>query len=67
MIVRVWIVSVVAALWIVAPRAQSGGRITGTVKLTIASAVPSAASAYESRSVSPRPKALPEMRNVIVF
>ncbi len=64
---RLRIVAVIAALWIVAPGAQSGGRVTGNVKLTIANSVPSAASAYENRSVSPRPKALPEMRNVIVF
>lgn len=47
--------------------AQGGGRATGTVKLTIAPAAPSAATAYERRAVGPRPKALPEMRNVVVY
>jgi len=46
---------------------QSTGRVTGTVKLTQAASVPSNASAYERRSVGPRPKPQPELRNVIVF
>lgn len=47
--------------------AQSTGRVAGTVKLTLASSSPSTASAYERRSVGPRPKPLPEIRNVVVF
>jgi len=47
--------------------AQVGGRATGTVKLTLAPAAPSAATAYERRAVGPRPKALPEMRSVVVY
>ena len=47
--------------------AQSGGRVTGNVKLTLASGAPSSASAYERRSVAPRPKALPEIKNVVIF
>jgi plastocyanin len=47
--------------------AQANGRATGTVKLTIAPAAPSTATAYERRAVGPRPKALPEMRNVVVY
>lgn len=46
---------------------QAGGRAAGTVKLTLAPATPSTATAYERRAVGPRPKALPEMRNVIVY
>jgi plastocyanin len=47
--------------------AQAPGRITGSVKLTLASSAPSSASAYESRSIGPRPKAQPELRNVVIF
>ena len=43
------------------------GRVTGTVKLTMANSAPSAATAYERRSVGPRPKAQPELRNVVIF
>lgn len=46
---------------------QSNGRVTGTVKLTLANSAPSSASAYERRSVGPRPKPQPEIRNVIIF
>ena len=46
---------------------QSGGRVTGNVKLTLANSAPSSASAYERRSVGPRPKAQPELRNVVIF
>lgn len=58
-----------AALLAVVPvLAQDGaGRVTGTIKLTIAASAPSSSTAYESRSVAPRPKPLPEMRNVVVF
>lgn len=43
------------------------GRLTGSVKLTLANAAPSPATAYERRSVGPRPKAQPELRNVVIF
>jgi plastocyanin len=43
------------------------GRLIGQVKLTQASSTRSAVSAYESRSVSPRAKPLPESRNVVVY
>jgi plastocyanin len=42
------------------------GRVTGTVKLTVASSAPSAASAYDRRGVGPRPRPQPELRNVII-
>ena len=41
--------------------------MTGTVKLTLANSAPSSASAYERRAVGPRPKAQPELRNVVIF
>ncbi|HEX8028511.1 MAG TPA: carboxypeptidase regulatory-like domain-containing protein [Vicinamibacterales bacterium] len=47
--------------------AQSGGRVTGTVKLTLANSAPSAAAAYDRRAVGPRPKPLPELKNVVIF
>lgn len=51
-----------------APAAQpSGGRVVGSVKLTLASGGKSAASAYERRGVAPRAKSLPEMRNVVIY
>jgi plastocyanin len=46
---------------------QSGGRVAGSVKLTLANSAPSSASAYERRSVGPRPKAQPELKNVVIF
>ncbi len=46
---------------------QAGGRMTGSVKLTLAASVPSSATAYERRSVGPRPKPQPELRNVVIF
>jgi plastocyanin len=53
---------------VVFPRAQAGsGRLTGHVKLTMASAARSTATAYERRSVSPRAKPLPESRNVVIY
>lgn len=51
--------------WIVA---QGGaGRVSGTVRLALARGAPSGASVYAGRSVAPRPKSQPEIRNVIVF
>ncbi len=47
--------------------AQAGGRVTGSVKLTLANAAPSSAAAYDRRAVGPRPKPLPELKNVIIF
>jgi len=46
---------------------QAGGRVTGSVKLTLANAAPSSAAAYDRRAVGPRPKPLPELKNVIIF
>jgi plastocyanin len=46
---------------------SSTGRVTGSVKLTMANSAPSAATAYERRSVGPRPKPQPELRNVVIF
>jgi plastocyanin len=46
---------------------QAGGRVTGTVKLTVASSAPSAASAYDRRTVGPRPRPQPELRNVVIY
>ena len=43
------------------------GRLIGQVKLTQASTARSAVSAYESRSVAPRAKPLPESRNVVIY
>ena len=60
-------IAVVAALMAVPLLAQSGGRVTGTVKLTVAASARSSATAYDPRNVAPRPKPLPEMKNVIVF
>lgn len=43
------------------------GRVTGSVKLRVVSWAPSGATAYERRSVGPRPKPQPELRNVVIF
>lgn len=47
--------------------AQTNGRVSGSIKLTLAASAPSSAGAYERRSVGPRPKPQPELRNVVVF
>jgi plastocyanin len=47
--------------------AQAAGRVTGTVKLTLAASAPSTAGAYERRAVGPRPKPQPELGNVVIF
>lgn len=48
--------------------AQDGtGRVAGTVRLTMAGRAPSTASVYGRRSVAPRAKTQPEIRNVVVF
>jgi plastocyanin len=49
------------------PAAQATGRVAGSVKLTLSNSAPSSASAYERRAVGPRPKALPELKNVVIF
>jgi hypothetical protein len=46
---------------------SAAGRVTGSVKLTLANSAPSSASAYERRSVGPRPKPLSELKNVVIF
>ena len=52
--------------WIAA--AQGGaGRVTGTVRLTMAGSAPLRATVYGARAVAPRAKAQPEIRNVVVF
>lgn len=43
------------------------GRLVGTVKLTMATSGKSTARAYDTRSVAPRARPLPESRNVIIF
>ena len=43
------------------------GRVAGSVTLTMASSGKSPARAYDTRSVAPRAKPLPESRNVIIF
>jgi plastocyanin len=76
MTLRAAVATAVVAALLLAPRltaletllAQGAtGRVTGTVKLTMASPAPSSATAYERRSVSPRPKPQPEQRNVVVY
>ena len=62
----------IAAALVVWPRSevlgQAGmGRVTGTVKLTLAATAPSSASAYERRAVGPRPKPQSEIKNVVIF
>lgn len=52
--------------WVAA--AQGGaGRVAGTVRLTMAGSAPSRATVYGARSVAPRARAQPEIRNVVVF
>ena len=70
MMVRAVAAALGALAWVGAPSAmltQSNGRVTGTVKLTLANSAPSSASAYERRSIGPRPKAPPELKNVVLF
>lgn len=63
MIARVMLTTAVALTQV-----QPGtGRVVGTVTLTMATSGKSAARAYDSRSVAPRAKPLPESRNVIMF
>ena len=46
---------------------SADGRVTGNVKLTLANTAPSSASAYDRRSVGPRPKPQPELKSVVIF
>ena len=67
-------VTIVAAL-LIAPRAlldtsfaqSATGRVTGSVKLTTANSAPLTATAYERRSVGPRPRPQSELRNVVIY
>lgn len=52
--------------WPVAAQGAAG-RVSGTVRLTMAARAPSGATVYPGRSVAPRAKAQPEIRNVVVF
>ncbi len=68
--VRTAVTVVIVALVLCAPiatPAQSSGRVTGTVKLTLTYSAPSSASAYERRAIGPRPKAQPELQSVVIF
>ena len=62
---------IATALVVGAPRpealGQAGGRVSGSVRLTLANSAPSSASAYERRAVGPRPKAQPEIKSVVIF
>ncbi|MEO8680704.1 MAG: carboxypeptidase regulatory-like domain-containing protein [Vicinamibacterales bacterium] len=65
-----WLTPMAAAGVAARLEAQGGersGRVAGKVRLTVAGGAPSASSAYPTRGVSPRAKALPEMLNVVVF
>lgn len=70
---RAAVTIIFAAALLIAPRIETlfgqgaTGRVTGSVKLTIANSAPSAATAYERRSVGPRPRPQPGLRNVVVF
>ena len=61
------VTAAIVALCVCSTPTQSGGRVTGSVKLTLANSAPSSASAYERRSVAPRPKPQPEIKNVVIF
>ena len=63
MIVRSALVATLALTQV----SPSTGRVVGKVTLTMATSGKSTARAYDSRSVAPRAKPLPESRNVIVF
>lgn len=52
--------------WIAAAQGAAG-RVSGTVRLKTAGRAPSGATVYAGRSVAPRAKPQPEIRNVIVF
>lgn len=53
--------------WIAVAAQGGAGRVSGTVRLTMAGSAPSGATVYGGRSVAPRAKAQPEIRNVVVF
>jgi plastocyanin len=48
-------------------RQAEPGRVVGAVTLTTATSAKSTARAYDTRSVAPRARPLPESRNVIIF
>ena len=62
-----WIVSLPTEAAFGREGRQAPGRVTGVVKLTLASSAPSSASAYQRRSVGPRPKPQSELKNVVIF
>lgn len=73
---RLSLLAALAAVLLVAPGSTlldtlfaqaANGRVTGSVKLTLASTAPSSAAAYERRSVGPQPKPQPELHNVVIF
>ena len=70
---RLQIAAMIVAAALLAPPSETllgqgvTGRVTGTVKLTMANSAPSAATAYERRSIAPRLKPQPEVRNVVIF
>ena len=59
--------AVIVCTPIFAREAQTPGRVTGHVKLTLATGAPSSASPYERRAIGPRPKAQPELKSVVIF
>ena len=70
---RAAVIVIVAAALLLAPRCDrllaqgATGRVTGSVTLTMANSAPSAATAYERRSVGRRAKPQPELGNVVIF
>jgi plastocyanin len=66
---RVLLLAVIgAAVAVLTLHAQpAGGRVTGSVKLTLVNSAPSTASAYERRAVGPKPRPLSELKNVVIF
>jgi len=73
---RLPVIAALAAVFFLAPRVSlvgtllaqgANGRVTGSVKLTLANSAPSSAATYERRSVGPRPKPQPELHNVVIF
>jgi plastocyanin len=63
MMVRVLLTTALALV----PLQPAAGRMVGKVTLTMATSGKSTARAYDTRSVAPRAKPLPEIRNVIIF
>jgi plastocyanin len=61
------LVALLASSHPVTTGAQAGGRVTGNVRLTVATSAPSSATAYDRRAVGPRPTPQPELKNVVIF